>query len=216
MQLKDYYKTLGVSPTATMQQVKKSFRQLALQHHPDKNPGNAAADTIFKEIQEAYETLIDPAKREEYNYRRWYSRSINEPFAEEPLDPASILNECIRLNNYMQSVNGLRVDFDGLSYHIRQLLSDKNIGILQQFNDETINTRVIEKIIGSAAVLPFAYIPPVAALLLRIAGTNDAFRWQVETFVDQQKQKNNWQKYRTVFVVLVTVLLCWIIYMIGK
>src|SRR3978361_1838679 len=108
MQLKDYYTTLRVQPTATALQIKKSFRQLALLYHPDKNPGNAVAEATFREIQEAYEILSDTAKREEYNYKRWYSRSLKGTFVNEPLTPADILRECVRLNNYMHTVNALR------------------------------------------------------------------------------------------------------------
>lgn len=216
MQLKDYYKILEVQPTATIAQIKKSFRQLAQTYHPDKNPDNAAAEAKFREVQEAYETLTDTVKREEYNYKRWYSRTINKPFADEPMDPVAILNECIRLDNYMHTVNPLRVDFDGLSYHIRQLLNDKNIRILQQFNDEHTNTAIIEKILASASILPFKYIEPVTSLLFRIAGDNETFKWQIETFMHQQKQKANWQKYKTAFVVAVTIILCWIIYIIAR
>ncbi|GAC1448569.1 MAG: hypothetical protein NVSMB7_10170 [Chitinophagaceae bacterium] len=216
MQLKDYYKTLRVPPTATLPQIKKSYRQLALMYHPDKNPGNAVAEATFKEIQEAYETLIDPGKREEYNYKRWYSRSIKDIFVNEPLTPAAILNRCIRLKNYMQTVNTLRVDVDGLSHHIRQILNDQNMDILQQFNDENINARLVEAILRPASVLPFDYIAPIASRLLRVAGNNDALAAQVQNFVSSQKQKNNWQKYGAVFVIVITIILCLAIYMIGR
>ena len=216
MQLKDYYKTLRVQPTATQPQIKKSFRQLALLYHPDKNPDNAVAEATFKEIQEAYETLIDPGKREEYNYKRWYNRSIKGVFVNEPLSPSAILYECVRLYNYMNTVNAWQVDFDGLSHHIRQLLNDKNMAILRQFNDENINGRVIEALLQPASVLPFQYIEPVADLLLQVAGNNAAQRGRVQNFVSRQKQKKSWQKYGAVLVVAVTILLCWIIYVISR
>ena len=63
----DYYKELGISKDATDQEIKKAYRKLAVVHHPDKNPGNAAAEEKFKKIQEAHETLIDPQKRERYD-----------------------------------------------------------------------------------------------------------------------------------------------------
>ena len=215
MQLKDYYKTLEVTPAATALQVRKSFRQLALRHHPDKNPGNAVAEAKFKEIQEAYEILSDPEKREEYNYKRWYNRSLKKQFSNEPLNPVSILAECIRLNNYMLTVNVFRIDYDGLSYHIRQLLSDKNVAILQQAGDKDIKGRVIEKLLQSTGALPFRYIEPIALLLLRIAGNDHLLIEQINNFIRQHKQKTNWQKYRVVWVVAITLLLCWVIYKIS-
>ncbi|MDL2335283.1 MAG: J domain-containing protein [Chloroflexota bacterium] len=67
MEYRDYYATLGVPRTASQADIKKAFRKLARQHHPDANKGNAAAEGRFKEINEANEVLSDPEKRKLYN-----------------------------------------------------------------------------------------------------------------------------------------------------
>ena len=69
MQFKDYYETLGVSKTATEADIKKAFRKLARQHHPDvvKERDKKTAEAKFKEINEAYEVLSDPEKRKKYD-----------------------------------------------------------------------------------------------------------------------------------------------------
>ncbi len=63
----DYYDTLGVSKGASVEDVKKSYRKLAMQYHPDKNPGNKQAEEKFKEIAEAYSVLSDEQKRAQYD-----------------------------------------------------------------------------------------------------------------------------------------------------
>jgi len=67
MDYKDYYKILGVSKTATQDEIKKAYRKLAVQYHPDKNPDNKVAENKFKEINEANEVLGDPEKRKKYD-----------------------------------------------------------------------------------------------------------------------------------------------------
>jgi molecular chaperone DnaJ len=91
---KDYYKILGVSQNATLEEIKKAYRRLANMYHPDRNPGNKEAEEKFKEINEAYEVLSDKDKRRQYDamrsgafYGGWSGRasrthSHSNPFAE--------------------------------------------------------------------------------------------------------------------------------------
>ena len=67
MAKRDYYEVLGVGRDATPEEVKKAYRKLALQYHPDRNPGDAAAEEKFKEATEAYEVLRDQEKRSRYD-----------------------------------------------------------------------------------------------------------------------------------------------------
>jgi molecular chaperone DnaJ len=63
----DYYKTLGVSNKATPEEIKKAYRKLARQYHPDRNPGDKQAEARFKEISQAHDVLGDPDKRKQYD-----------------------------------------------------------------------------------------------------------------------------------------------------
>jgi len=68
----DFYKTLGVAEDAGADEIKKVYRKLAKQYHPDRHKGDKAAEARFKEISEAYDTLKDPGKRAEYDNMRKY------------------------------------------------------------------------------------------------------------------------------------------------
>ncbi len=67
MEKKDYYSILGVTKTATPEEIKAAYRKLALKYHPDRNPDNKEAEEKFKEAAEAYEVLSDEKKRRQYD-----------------------------------------------------------------------------------------------------------------------------------------------------
>lgn len=216
MQLKDYYKILEVTPAATQEEIKRSFRKLALKYHPDKNGGSPLSDAVFKEIQEAWEVLSDPQQREEYNYKRWFNRSIGERFTQRALTPAAILDECQRLKNYVVTMNIFQVDYDALSFHIRQLLSDSNIGILHQFNDMQTNRAVSRTLLKAATPLPLSYLQPIALLLAKLAGPDESTLQVIHDAVRQRKRRDFWDKYKWVVVVVITALICWMMYRAGN
>ncbi|MBR1922070.1 MAG: DnaJ domain-containing protein, partial [Kiritimatiellae bacterium] len=64
---RDYYEVLGVAKTATADEIKSAYRKLAMKYHPDRNPGDKAAEEKFKEAAEAYDVLHDPEKRQRYD-----------------------------------------------------------------------------------------------------------------------------------------------------
>ena len=79
MEYKDYYKTLGLERSASADEVRKAYRKLAMQYHPDRNPGNKQSEEKFKEINEAYQVLSDSQKRARYDqlgsaYSSWEQR----------------------------------------------------------------------------------------------------------------------------------------------
>src|SRR4030095_1281976 len=67
VKFRDYYEVLGVSKTATEDEIKKAYRKLAKKHHPDVNKGNKESENKFKELSEAYAVLSDKDKREQYD-----------------------------------------------------------------------------------------------------------------------------------------------------
>ncbi|MGP1576010.1 MAG: DnaJ domain-containing protein [Treponema sp.] len=113
----DYYEVLGVSRGASDEEIKKAFRAKALQYHPDKNQGNAAAEEMFKKINEAYSVLSDKNKRAAYdagagtdNRQRgyhtgqsthyYYSSPFGSSFYEEP-EEESFFSESGRFSSDM-------------------------------------------------------------------------------------------------------------------
>ena len=84
---KDYYEILGVSRSATEDQIKTAYRKLARKHHPDLNPGDKAAEERFKELQTAYDVLSDPEKRKKYDQYGENWRMADQGQASPPPPP---------------------------------------------------------------------------------------------------------------------------------
>jgi len=79
----DYYEVLGLKKGATEAEIKKAYRKLAVKYHPDKNPGNKAAEDKFKEINEAYAVLSDPQKRAQYD--QFGSSGFHQRYSQEDI-----------------------------------------------------------------------------------------------------------------------------------
>src|SRR6187397_493817 len=78
MSKRDYYEILGVNKTASADEIKKAYRKVAMQYHPDRNPGDKTAEEKFKEAAEAYEVLSDADKKAQYDrYGHGYGGGMN-------------------------------------------------------------------------------------------------------------------------------------------
>jgi len=86
----EYYNILGISKSATANEIKKAYRKLAIKYHPDKNPGNSEAEEKFKEISEAYEVLSDPKKKEIYDK---FGKDAVQGNGGPQMNPFDIFNE---------------------------------------------------------------------------------------------------------------------------
>src|SRR5260370_1580430 len=87
---RDYYDVLGVKRNASEDEIKKAYRKLARQYHPDRNPGDKQAETRFKEVQAAYDVLSDKTKRSQYD--RFGEAGPNAGFPPGPAGPAFPFN----------------------------------------------------------------------------------------------------------------------------
>jgi DnaJ-class molecular chaperone len=102
MSKRDYYDVLGVTKNATDEDIKKSYRKLAMKYHPDRNQGDAAAEASFKEVNEAYQHLGDPSAKTAYD-----SGGANQQWSHTTNDDLNdIMNTFFKANGNQFSFNG--------------------------------------------------------------------------------------------------------------
>ncbi|XCN73094.1 MAG: DnaJ C-terminal domain-containing protein [Candidatus Electrothrix aestuarii] len=105
----EYYKILGVDKTASAAEIKKAYRKLAVQYHPDKNPDNKEAEAKFKEISEAYAVLSDEKKRQEYD--TYGSAGFQQRYSQEDIFRNFDLNDILNQFGFGGGGGGGRTTF---------------------------------------------------------------------------------------------------------
>lgn len=209
---KDYYKILEVNANASHAEIKKSYRRLALQYHPDKNFGNQLYEAKFKDIIEAYKVLSDVKQREKYNNSRNYYSQADRKKPEPQATPQSILTQTIDFRRKIAMLDPDRMNKLALFQQIQHLLSRHNITILQKNNDSKLNKRIIEEIMFCSRFLPFAHVERICFQLTAIAGTDNAMYRKIYNFSKEVRMHTVWNKYKIMAAVLLAIILCFAIY----
>ena len=214
MRLKDYYKILEIEPSATLTEIKKAYRRLAQQYHPDKNASKEYALTYFAEIKEAYEVLTNPAKKDYYLQQRWYQQSIGKKeFQSQPITPPNILKQFIELDKHVARLDTFRMDKQGLYEYISNLLSDETIEQLRKFNETDINKEIIETTIRTAGYLHFQQAEKIAEKMYTLSGKEPATTMRIDLFLQQFKKRSQWEKSKIYIIFLATIIISLLIYL---
>lgn len=215
MHLKDYYQLLELAPSATLSEIKKSYRRLAQQYHPDKN-NDAYAAAQFAEIKEAYEVLTNPAKKEYYLQQRWYNQSIGKRKTQQAITPVTALMQALELEKYISTLDVFRMDKAGLQQYILGLIPDATIEQLKEFNEPDINRQLITIILKAMQPLPPLFVKDIIEQLNKLAGPDETARQQVTSFTERTAKKNRREKYSLVIIIAATAFLCLLIYLAGR
>ena len=211
MSFKNHYRTLGVSPNTGSDAIKKEFRKLALQYHPDINAGNEFA-TRFRELQEAYEILSHPSKRAKYHYEwKLHFPNTDLNIAREH-SPLTILNESIRLNKQIETMDIFRMNKEAVALEVKKILSESNINLLLNNKDYMLNQKLITQLLSAASALSFKYINSISTQLKTIAGSDEISLQMIADFVKKAKRQNYWERFYPLIVLLITLVICVLIY----
>jgi DnaJ domain len=216
MQLKDYYGILQIEISATKPEIKKAYRKLAMQFHPDKNQDDLYAAARFEEIKEAYEVLTNPSKKEYYLQQRWYNQSIGKRKTESIITPVTVLKQMLELDIYVYKLDVHRMDKQGLADYTGELLSNANIDKIFLFNEQHVNNQIIIIAIKAMSSLTYRQAEVISNNLYKLAGENAEFKKMINEFLYLKKQKEKTEKYKPVIALLIVAILCLLIWMMGR
>lgn len=213
--LKDHYKTLGVEPQATADDVKKAYRSLALKYHPDTNNGAYAA-ALFIDIKEAYETLSHPARRRKYDEERWLNGMGNRVQGQVVITPGWILHECQRLSRHMKTIDTYRMSHRALRDYVFLLLADAHMAVLLQTKDKEADTAIIHEILSSTRHLEHSYMQEVAIRLAELAGADSELLMKIHLQVQDSRKQAQWGKLMPYIAAAIVLLLCILMYVWAR
>lgn len=216
MHLKDYYRILEIEPSATIPAIKKAYRKLAQQYHPDKNNNDPYASAQFTELKEAYEVLTNPAKKEYYLQQRWYDQSIGKRKSQVVITPATLLLRALELEKYVSTLDVFRMDKEGLKQYMLGLLPDSTIEQLKKFNDPETNREIISTILRAIHALPKLYVTDITVQLYKLAEEDELAKQQLLYFIQRTEKKYRWEKSILLIIIVSTLILCLLIYLAGR
>ena len=205
MPVKDHYKTLKVPAQASIKEIKKAYRLLAQQHHPDKNNNDPYAVAYFSEIKEAYETLTNPVKKNIYLQERWYNRATGNKRTREVITPVTILKEALEFEKYTSSMDVFRIDKELLFSYMNELLSEETISQLQQFNEPEINQQIVLTFLKPVRLLKSEKALLLNERLCKMAKDNHQIQLMINNTIRKIQQEEKWKKYEWIFVLLITL-----------
>ncbi len=214
MELKDYYSTLELPPSASADDIKRAYRRLAQVYHPDKTGNDPYARARFGAIKEAYEILTNPQHKEQYLQERWYAQSQGRTETLAPLTPESFLQRLLQRERHIYQIDIFRSDFASIVEKLANFYSDEVIEMLHAFGDEEAKKEIMQTSLRLAKLIPH---PHLQALLPRLLKLDDSQAWQqsLQRIARQSRQDANWQKWSPWLAALVAILLCLMIFLMA-
>lgn len=213
MSQQDHYKVLAVPGNASLEQVKKAYRKLALEFHPDKN-ASAIAAMQFRAVQEAYIILSDPKKRRAFDNERWLNGSRESTLA--VVSGAALISKFVALAQQLQKIDTYHMDHKVLHDYIYTLLGDENCAFINAENNPTQQSKIINLLINTTAALKYKYVVSIinrAQEKLELGTDN---KEKLNTYLLKRKKQYQYLTAKPFIILAVAILLCCFMMCVNK
>ncbi|MCT6868853.1 MAG: DnaJ domain-containing protein [Apibacter sp.] len=184
--MKDFYKILEIDSSASLNEIKKSYRRLALQFHPDRNFDNKLNEKKIIDIIEAYKTLSNEKLRKKYDliYR-------NKIISTQPITPYVFLKKIQDIRKFIYDKGANKVSKNALYNCLEKLLSDKNIKFLHLNGTHNILKQIIVEVSRYINFLQDIDKDKIIIKLYKLTGGNDEMIILVKETIKQNENKYN-------------------------
>jgi len=216
MASKDYYHILQIEPNADLDTIKKAYRRLAMEYHPDRSASKTESDAgLFLELKEAYDILSVPSKREEYHYERWLHQSMGLKMQGHQ-SAYQIYQNILEFEQYLSGIDQFRKNHYTL---LNLLLTLFNIQRIQSILAEK-NTDLEEKIIimamkmteGLNSVCEIQLKERLKTILDKHPLIHD--EWMKN--IDKKIKEERYAKLTTPLIILIVIIACIMFYFFNK
>ena len=215
MDLKDYYSILELPPSATTEEVKKSFRRMALTYHPDKTADDPYASAQFAVIKEAYEVLTNPVKKNLYLQERWYAKSTGQFKTATVLNPINLLRQMIDVERAASRMASHTTNNQLLAEQLRDIFSSDAVDMLNKFGDEKINAEIIRLSLSAGKDLDHGQQLSLFAQISRIKGSESHQR-ELKQLLKESAMSRKWERIKIWLLLFIVTAICIVIYLVGR
>lgn len=205
--MKDHYSILELSPAASLDDIKRSYRRLAQRYHPDKSGSDPESLLLFAAIKEAYETLTQPERRADYLQQRWYARSQGQPMSTEVTTPSNLLRNLLDADRRLARIDTHRTDYYTLLNGLEQLLNEQGLELLKSNTDTAINNEIVLTGLRIASRLPYPHSITWLQRLQQVP-TSPELHQHILRYQKRTHRQAWWEKRAPYFVFAAATLIC--------
>ena len=205
---KDYYQVLQIQPSASAAEIRKAYRRLALQFHPDKN-NTQQASAQFVLIREAYTVLSDAFQRRKYDQLRFAGQQTTRRIATTPEEVRLMSAELVKK---IKANNPDRINRDKLIHDLEAVLSVYHIQLLEQHQDDVQNELLVNDVLFCIQYLDWKNCMHFADSLRKIDGLSTVCNDAITRSLTMYKRQYYWNRYKIWVALLIALITCLLIY----